>query len=47
MRNNANLPDRTSPTSRKARSYFDDYVRAVGWAQKFARAEPRGDDDAA
>ena len=33
----ATCPTATWPTSRKARSYFGDYVRAVGWAQKFAR----------
>ena len=26
---------------------FDDYVEAVGWAQDFARAQPRGDDGSA
>ena len=28
---------RTSPTCRRARPHFDDYVAAVGWAQDFAR----------
>ena len=37
-------PTATWRTSRKAARYFGDYVRAVGWAQKFARAQPRGDD---
>ena len=46
MRNNANLPDRDLAYFEEGARYFGDYVRAVGWAQKFARAEPRGDDEA-
>ena len=35
---------RTSRTSRKARSTSTTTCAAVGWAQKFARAQPRADD---
>ena len=44
LRNNANLPDQDLAYFEEGARYFGDYVRAVGWAQKFARAEPRGDD---
>ena len=37
MRNNANLPDRDLAYFEEGSRYFGDYVRAVGWAQKFAR----------
>lgn len=37
MRNNANLPDRDLAYFEEGSCYFGDYVRAVGWAQKFAR----------
>jgi tRNA-splicing ligase RtcB len=37
MRNNANLPDRDLAYFEEGARYFGDYVRAVGWAQKFAR----------
>ncbi len=36
MRNNANLPDRDLAYFEEGSRYFGDYVRAVGWAQKFA-----------
>src|SRR4051812_17825274 len=38
MRNNANLPDRDLAYFEEGSRYFGDYVRAVGWAQKFAKA---------
>ena len=47
MRNNVNLPDQDLAYFAEGTQHFDDYVRAVGWAQDFARAEPRADDDAA
>jgi tRNA-splicing ligase RtcB len=37
MRHNANLPDRDLAYFEEGSRYFGDYVRAVGWAQKFAR----------
>jgi tRNA-splicing ligase RtcB len=37
LRNNANLPDRDLAYFEEGARYFDDYVRAVGWAQKFAK----------
>jgi tRNA-splicing ligase RtcB (3'-phosphate/5'-hydroxy nucleic acid ligase) len=37
MRNNANLPDRDLAYFEEGSRDFGDYVRAVGWAQKFAR----------
>jgi tRNA-splicing ligase RtcB (3'-phosphate/5'-hydroxy nucleic acid ligase) len=37
MRNNANLPDRDLAYFEEGSHYFSDYVRAVGWAQQFAR----------
>lgn len=37
IRNNANLPDRDLAYFEEGSRYFDDYVRAVGWAQKFAQ----------
>jgi tRNA-splicing ligase RtcB len=37
MRNNANLPDRDLAYFEEGARYFGDYVRAVGWAQKFAK----------
>jgi tRNA-splicing ligase RtcB len=37
LRNNANLPDRDLAYFEEGSRYFGDYVRAVGWAQKFAR----------
>jgi tRNA-splicing ligase RtcB len=37
MRNNVNLPDRDLAYFEEGSRYFGDYVRAVGWAQKFAR----------
>ena len=37
LRNNANLPDQRPRLLRGGRAHFGDYVRAVGWAQKFAR----------
>ena len=37
MRNNANLPDRDLAYFEEGARYFGDYVRAVGWAQQFAR----------
>src|SRR5881392_2747415 len=36
MRNNVNLPDRDLAYFEEGSRYFVDYVRAVGWAQKFA-----------
>jgi tRNA-splicing ligase RtcB (3'-phosphate/5'-hydroxy nucleic acid ligase) len=36
MRNNANLPDRDLAYFEEGSRYFGDYVRAVGWAQRFA-----------
>jgi tRNA-splicing ligase RtcB len=36
LRNNANLPDRDLAYFEEGSRYFGDYVRAVGWAQKFA-----------
>ncbi|NML42595.1 RtcB family protein [Ramlibacter sp. G-1-2-2] len=38
MRNNANLPDRDLAYFEEGARYFGDYVRAVGWAQKYAKA---------
>jgi tRNA-splicing ligase RtcB len=37
LRNNANLPDKELAYFEEGARYFGDYVRAVGWAQKFAR----------
>jgi tRNA-splicing ligase RtcB len=37
LRNNANLPDRDLAYFEEGSHHFADYVRAVGWAQKFAR----------
>ncbi len=37
LRNNANLPDRDLAYFEEGARYFGDYVRAVGWAQKFAK----------
>jgi tRNA-splicing ligase RtcB len=37
LRNNANLPDRDLAYFEEGARYFGDYVRAVGWAQKFSR----------
>ena len=37
MRHQANLPDRDLAYFEEGSRYFGDYVRAVGWAQKFAR----------
>ncbi len=36
LRNNANLPDRDLAYFDEGSRHFGDYVRAVGWAQKFA-----------
>ena len=36
MRNNVNLPDRDLAYFEEGSRHFGDYVRAVGWAQKFA-----------
>jgi tRNA-splicing ligase RtcB (3'-phosphate/5'-hydroxy nucleic acid ligase) len=36
LRNNMNLPDRDLAYFEEGARYFGDYVRAVGWAQKFA-----------
>ncbi|MFN9104808.1 MAG: RtcB family protein [Betaproteobacteria bacterium] len=36
MRNQANLPDRDLAYFEEGSRHFGDYVRAVGWAQKFA-----------
>ncbi len=36
MRNNVNLPDRDLAYFEEGSRYFGDYVRGVGWAQKFA-----------
>ncbi|MBL8325091.1 MAG: RtcB family protein [Rubrivivax sp.] len=36
MRHEANLPDRDLAYFEEGSRYFGDYVRAVGWAQKFA-----------
>jgi tRNA-splicing ligase RtcB len=36
MRNDVHLPDRDLAYFEEGARYFDDYVRAVGWAQKFA-----------
>jgi tRNA-splicing ligase RtcB len=36
LRNNANLPDRDLAYFEEGSRHFGDYVRAVGWAQKFA-----------
>jgi tRNA-splicing ligase RtcB len=38
MRHQANLPDRDLAYFEEGSRYFGDYVRAVGWAQKFARS---------
>jgi tRNA-splicing ligase RtcB len=38
LRHNANLPDRDLAYFEEGSRYFGDYVRAVGWAQKFAKA---------
>jgi tRNA-splicing ligase RtcB (3'-phosphate/5'-hydroxy nucleic acid ligase) len=37
LRNNANLPDKDLAYFEEGARYFGDYVRAVSWAQKFAR----------
>jgi tRNA-splicing ligase RtcB len=37
LRNNAHLPDRDLAYFEEGARHFDDYVRAVGWAQQFAR----------
>ena len=37
MRHQANLPDRDLAYFEEGSRYFGDYVRGVGWAQKFAR----------
>ncbi|HET7867632.1 MAG TPA: RtcB family protein [Burkholderiaceae bacterium] len=37
MRQQVNLPDRDLAYFEEGSRYFGDYVRAVGWAQKFAR----------
>jgi tRNA-splicing ligase RtcB (3'-phosphate/5'-hydroxy nucleic acid ligase) len=37
MRHQANLPDRDLAYFEEGSAHFADYVRAVGWAQKFAR----------
>jgi tRNA-splicing ligase RtcB len=37
LRNNANLPDQDLAYFEEGAQYFGDYVRAVGWAQKFAQ----------
>lgn len=37
MRHQRNLPDRDLAYFEEGSRYFGDYVRAVGWAQKFAR----------
>ena len=37
VRHNANLPDKDLAYFEEGSRYFGDYVRAVGWAQKFAR----------
>ena len=37
LRNNANLPDRDLAYFEEGSHHFADYVRAVGWAQKYAR----------
>jgi tRNA-splicing ligase RtcB len=36
LRNNANLPDRDLAYFEEGSRHFGDYVRAVGWAQRFA-----------
>jgi tRNA-splicing ligase RtcB len=36
QRNNANLPDQDLAYFEEGAQYFGDYVRGVGWAQKFA-----------
>jgi len=38
MRNDVHLPDKDLAYFEEGSQYFGDYVRAVGWAQKFARA---------
>jgi tRNA-splicing ligase RtcB len=38
QRNNAKLPDRDLAYFEEGARYFGDYVRAVGWAQRFAAA---------
>jgi len=38
MRHQANLPDRDLAYFEEGSRYFGDYVRAVGWAQRFAAA---------
>lgn len=38
MRNDVHLPDRDLAYFEEGSRYFGDYVRAVGWAQKFAKA---------
>src|SRR5205085_1803887 len=38
MRQQANLPDRDLAYFEEGSRYFGDYVRAVGWAQRFAKA---------
>jgi len=37
MRNDAHLPDKDLAYFEEGAQYFGDYVRAVGWAQRFAR----------
>jgi len=37
MRNNVHLPDRDLAYFEEGARYFGDYVRAVGWAQKYAQ----------
>lgn len=37
LRNNVHLPDRDLAYFEEGSRYFGDYVRAVGWAQQFAR----------
>ena len=41
-----NLPDRDLAYFAEGTAHFDDYVRAVGWAQEFAAHQPRADDEA-
>ena len=38
------LPDQDLACLQEGEPLFDDYVEAVGWAQDYARAQPRGDD---
>jgi tRNA-splicing ligase RtcB len=42
-----NLPDKDLAYFTEGEEHFDDYVAAVGWAQRLRAHQPRGDDGAA